>query len=86
MPFPTLGARGLVRPGEILFDARRRWTARVREDGSVVSERASGSIHRVGAEVQGAPACNGWAFWHVERDGKPVPIDYFRQRVRAEMP
>jgi modification methylase len=86
VPFPTLVARGLVRPGEILFDARRRWTARVREDGSVVSEHAAGSIHRVGAEVQGAPACNGWAFWHVERDGKPVPIDYFRQRVRAEMP
>ena len=27
----------------------------------------SGSIHKVGAALQGAPSCNGWTFWHVER-------------------
>lgn len=85
MPFGFLIERGLVRPGEILFDARRRWTARVRADGTVVSDRSKGSIHRVGAEVQGAPSCNGWAFWYVERNGKPVPIDLLRQQVRAEL-
>ena len=46
---------------------------------------ARGSIHQVGAQVQGAPACNGWAFWYVERKGTPVPIEYFRQQVRSEM-
>ena len=85
IPFGTLVERGLLKPGEVLFDARRRWTAKVRADGTVISADAKGSIHRVGAHVQGAPACNGWAFWHVERKGAMVPIDALRQRVRAEM-
>ena len=35
--------------------------------------------------VQGAPACNGWEFWCVQRDDKLVPIDLIRQRLRAEL-
>jgi len=85
IPFGALVERGLLKPGEVLFDARRRWTAKVRADGSVISADARGSIHRVGAHVQGAPACNGWAFWHVERQGAVVPIDALRQRMRAEI-
>jgi modification methylase len=86
IPFWTLVERGLLAPGDILFDANRRFTAKVRADGTVISAEARGSIHQVGAQVQGAPACNGWAFWYVERKGQPVPIDALRQRVRAEMP
>jgi modification methylase len=85
IPFGALVERGLLKPGDVLFDARRRWTAKVRADGTVISADARGSIHRVGAHVQGAPACNGWAFWHVERMGAMVPIDALRQRMRAEM-
>jgi modification methylase len=84
VPFGTLVERGLIRPGAILFDARRRWTAKVRADGTVISADSRGSIHQVGAQVQGAPACNGWAFWHVEVKGQPVPIDLLRQKIRAE--
>ncbi|MGH7091628.1 MAG: site-specific DNA-methyltransferase, partial [Stellaceae bacterium] len=85
VPFGTLVERGLLRPGDILFDAGRRWSAKVRADGSLVSAATKGSIHRVAAEIQGAPACNGWDFWYVERQGRPVPIDWFRQQVRAEL-
>ena len=85
VPFGSLVERGLLKPGEILFDVRRRWTAKIRPDGTVISADARGSIHQVGAEVQGAPACNGWDFWFVERNGSPVPIEMFRQQVRAEM-
>jgi modification methylase len=35
--------------------------------------------------VQGAPACNGWAFWHVERGGRLKLIDEFRQQLRSEI-
>jgi modification methylase len=84
IPFGTLVERGIVKPGTILFDIRRRWTAKVRADGTVISADSRGSIHQVGAQVQGAPACNGWSFWHVEEKGQPVPIDHFRQRVRSE--
>jgi modification methylase len=84
VPFGSLVERGLVRPGEVLFDQSRRWTARVRADGSLISAEHKGSIHSVAAQLQGAPACNGWAFWYVQRQGGAVPIDLLRQQVRAE--
>ena len=84
VPFGSLVERGLLQPGEVLFDQSRRWTARVRADGSVISAEHRGSIHAVAAQLQGAPACNGWAFWYVDRPGGLVPIDAFRQQVRAE--
>jgi modification methylase len=85
IPFGTLVERGLLKPGDVLFDAQRRYTARVRADGTLISAETRGSIHQVGAEVQGAPACNGWVFWHVEAEGRAVPLDLLRQRIRAEM-
>jgi modification methylase len=85
IPFGWLVERGLIEPGEILMDERKRHTAKVRADGTVVAADTTGSIHRVGAVVQGAPACNGWAFWHVKREGKLLPIDALRQKLRAEL-
>jgi len=85
IPFGSLIERGLLKPGEVLVDSGRRWSARVRADGSLISAKHRGSIHSVAAQVQGAPACNGWAFWHVERRGELVLIDRLRQQVRAEM-
>ena len=86
IPFGTVVERGLLRPGSVLFDPTRRHRARVRADGSVASSDASGSIHKIGARVQGAQACNGWTFWHFEEKGALVPIDLLRQKIRAEMP
>ena len=85
VPFGALIERGLLKPGDVLSDARRRWTARVRADGSLIAAETLGSIHKVGAELQGAPACNGWSFWHFERQGKMISIDVLRQQIRAEM-
>jgi len=85
VPFGRLLEEGLIRPGEVLSDARGRWTAKVRADGHLIADRHKGSIHAVGAAVQGAPACNGWTFWHAERKGSRVPIDLFRQQIRAGM-
>ena len=84
VPFGSLVERGLVRPGEVLSDQSGRWTARVRADGSLISAEHKGSIHSVAARLQGAPACNGWAFWYVRRKDGAVPIDVLRQQVRAE--
>jgi modification methylase len=85
IPFGTLVERGLLRPGEVLVDRARRWSARVRADGSLISAEHKGSIHSVAAQLQGAPACNGWAFWHVERKGELVLIDHLRQQLRGEL-
>ncbi len=89
IPFGTLLERGLIRPGQALFDHRKRFSAKVKADASIIAPsplgQISGSIHKVGAEVQGAPACNGWAFWHFEpKKGLLQPIDILRQQIRAE--
>jgi modification methylase len=75
---------GLLEPGRMLTDARRRWQAEVRADGTIVAAGTAGSIHKIGATVQGAPSCNGWTFWHFEEAGALVPIDTLRQRHLAE--
>ena len=85
IPFGWVVERGLLKPGQTLTDQRRRHTARVRADGTLASADFRGSIHQVGAHVQKAPACNGWQFWHVELAGELVPIDLYRQKLRAEL-
>ena len=86
IPFGALLERGWLQPGDQLTDAGRRFTAQVRADGSLVAaDKSSGSIHSLGASLQGAPSCNGWTFWHIERQGKTVPIDDLRSALRAEM-
>ena len=84
VPFGSLIERGLIEPGDVLFDSKRRFTARVRADGALVTEASeSGSIHSLGAKLQSLPSCNGWTFWHISRGGKDVVIDTFRDEVRA---
>ncbi|WP_425229214.1 site-specific DNA-methyltransferase [Sphingomonas sp.] len=78
--FGTLVETGWVVPGTVLTDAKRRWAATVRADGSLLSGCGTvGSIHKLGAVLQGAPACNGWTFWHREGDGGLEPVDAARQ-------
>ena len=57
----------------------------MRADGSLALGTIVGSIHKIGALAQGLPACNGWTFWHVERNGKLVCVDSFRAKIRADM-
>lgn len=80
VPFGTLVEIGMIQPGTLLTDTKRRWQARVRADGSIEMDSEAGSIHRIGALAQGAPACNGWAFWHFEEDAGLAPLDALRQR------
>ncbi len=83
IPFGWLLEHGLLRAGDRLTDRDRRISARIAADGSIETEGRRGSIHRVGAEVQGLAACNGWAFWYWEDDGRLVSIDELRRRLRA---
>jgi modification methylase len=82
--FGVLVERGMLRPGEVLTSYNGK-AAKVRADGTLVGDGVTGSIHQVGAHLEGAPSCNGWTYWHYRRDGVAVPIDVLRQQVRAEM-
>ena len=85
VPFGQVVERGMLRPGEELVSLSGRHTARVRADGSLVGRDVRGSIHQVGAALEGAPSCNGWTYWHFRRDGQTIPIDILRQQIRSEM-
>ena len=77
--FGTLIKTGWIAPGTTLSDKKRRMVAQVRADGSLLAGTDSGSIHGLGAKLQGAPSCNGWSFWHIEHEGEFKPIDAIRQ-------
>ncbi|WP_301531117.1 site-specific DNA-methyltransferase [Sphingomonas sp. BT-65] len=78
--FGTLIETGYLTPGAVLSDTKRRWRAVVKADGSLLSDcGTAGSIHKVGATLQGAPSCNGWTFWHYEAEDGLKPIDALRQ-------
>ncbi|RCS23359.1 site-specific DNA-methyltransferase [Phyllobacterium salinisoli] len=83
--FVSVIESGLLRPGTVLSDARRRHAAIVRADGTLAANGEAGSIHRMGAKVQGLDACNGWTFWHYEEEGRLKPIDDLRSQIRAQM-
>ncbi len=83
--FGQLVERGLLAAGETLTSLNGRHAARIRADGTLIAAEVRGSIHQVGAALEGAPSCNGWTYWHIRRDGVSVPIDLLRQQVRAEM-
>jgi modification methylase len=85
IPFAAIVETGLVHAGEILVDDRKRHAAMVRADGTLSIGAITGSIHKIGALVQGLPACNGWTFWHFERGGKCQPIDALRSSLRASL-
>jgi len=77
--FGALVENGYIKPGTQLFDKKRRWIATVRVDGSLAYEKQTGSIHGLGKELQGAPSCNGWTFWHLEDGNDVKPIDAMRK-------
>ncbi|WP_304163961.1 site-specific DNA-methyltransferase [Phenylobacterium aquaticum] len=85
IPFGQIVEAGLLRPGDILYCPKGERAARVRADGSLVIGEMAGSIHKVGAMVQSAPACNGWTYWHFKSDKGLAPIDVLRAKVRSQM-
>jgi modification methylase len=83
--FASVVEAGLIAPGVVLVDEKRRHQAMVRADGALMLGQIVGSIHKIGALTQGLPACNGWTFWHFEDNGKLRSIDELRQTIRDQM-
>ena len=86
VPFGVLLEEGLLQAGARLYSAGARHTARLRADGSLVCAEGSGTIHSLGARVQGTASCNGWEFWHFkDARGRLEPIDMLRRQLRQPM-
>ncbi len=85
IPFGMLVEAGRLKAGDELVARRGKARAHIRVDGSIRSGEHEGSIHKVGAAVENAPACNGWTYWHIEANGTLVPIDALRQELLRQL-
>ena len=87
VPFGVMLETGALAPGQKLFSADGKFEATIAADASLISDNVRGSIHRVGATLQGVPACNGWTFWYFKdpKNGKLRSIDELREAYRASM-
>ncbi|MGD9784361.1 MAG: site-specific DNA-methyltransferase [Hyphomicrobiaceae bacterium] len=85
VPFGTLVELGIVQAGSALFDAKAEIRAEVKADGTLAHAGRQGSIHRLGAEVQGKSACNGWTYWHFRQQGRLQPIDILRDQAKRQL-
>ena len=85
VPFGVIVELGILEPGHTLTDERGAVRAQVRADGTLAIAGRQGSIHRLGAELQGKAACNGWTFWHFEVKGRRTPIDVLRKQARRRL-
>jgi modification methylase len=85
VPFGTIVELRLLEPGTVVVDSRAKFRAEVKADGTLSWGGNQGSIHRLGAIVQGKTACNGWTFWHFEAEGKLKPIDLLREEAKRQL-
>lgn len=77
---------GILKAGEKVTDKMGRFEATICSDGLLMdSEGTHKSIHKLGAEVMDAPSMNGWSFWHLERGGRKIVLDEFRETARKSL-
>jgi len=84
IPFGELVEQGIIPPGAVLTDKKEKFKATVSIDGSLKIKDISGSIHQVGAKLQGLPSCNGWDFWHVKEKSSSTLLDDIRGDYRKK--
>ena len=82
VPFGELVEQGIIPPGAVLTDKKEKYKATVTVDGSLKINNISGSIHKVGARVQGLSNCNGWDFWHIKNKSTSILLDEVRDKYR----
>jgi len=85
VPFGTIIELGILQPGSALYDPDARIRAEVKADGTLAHAGQQGSIHRLGAVVQGKSACNGWTYWHFKDGGRLQPIDVLRTQAKRQL-
>jgi site-specific DNA-methyltransferase (adenine-specific)/modification methylase len=64
-----------------VFDYKKKVNAKIMADGSIKYQNSEGSIHKVAAKIIGAESCNGWTYWHYNKNGSMLPIDDLRQKL-----
>ncbi len=83
--FELLLKERIIKAGEILFTGKSyNAEACILADGKLEYNNQVGSIHKIGTIIQQSPSCNGWKFWYITRNDKPVLIDELRNAYLRE--
>ena len=82
VPFGELVEQGIIPPGAEITDKKGKFKAIVGVDGSIKINGISGSIHQVGAKLQGLHSCNGWDYWHLKKKSSNTLLDSVRNNYR----
>ena len=89
IPFGSLIEQGILKAGATLMDPKERYKAKVTADGNLIAvsgtQKHRGSIHKVGAALEGRPSCNGWTYWHFKSGSSLLPIDSLREQIRQSI-
>jgi site-specific DNA-methyltransferase (adenine-specific)/modification methylase len=84
IPFGSLVELGVLKPGTVLFDPKKKFNAKIMVDGSIKYKESEGSIHKVAAKIMGTESYNGWTYWHCKVGNSTVLIDSLRQRFLSK--
>tara|TARA_Y100000590_G_scaffold391411_1_gene467983 strand:+ start:464 stop:1537 length:1074 start_codon:yes stop_codon:yes gene_type:complete len=82
IPFGSLIELGVIKPGNEIYDQKKKVYAKVMADGSIKCNKNEGSIHKVAAQILGSESCNGWTYWYYQSRNGLKSIDELRQRLR----
>ncbi len=75
---------GLLQEGEIFCSEDKKYSAVLCADSFLKSDKLRGSIHKLGAQLQNKPSCNGWDFWFIKQNNALVSINLLRDKYREE--
>jgi len=79
VPFGSLIAAGLIKPGENIYNHKEDRSAKVLANASLETPDGKvGSIHQISAWYLNKKNHNGWKFWYVKRNNKKILIDDLR--------
>ena len=84
IPFGSLVELGVIKPGTLLMDPKRKINVKIMADGSIKYKDIEGSIHKVAAKIMGTESYNGWTYWHCNINGSTVVIDSLRQKFISQ--
>jgi modification methylase len=87
IPFACLIETGLLKEGQVLyFGQQSDMQAILQADGKILCGEFSGSIHKVGRELQKSP-CNGWTAWYYidKESGFRRQINELRKYLQNEL-
>jgi modification methylase len=68
VPFGLLVTEGLIQVGSEIFGGKNSVMATVLPGGKIRTAELEGSIHKVGALIEGRDAMNGWDYWYLDRE------------------